>query len=95
MKTKTIIIITTLTLCIMLSAANGFVDVPAPPVNQDIGMLDTELIENVTEADCRVCHLSGIPDRTICCMAPQFLIPRLFPFLIQTVTVMMIPIIHV
>ena len=63
MKTKTIIIITTLMLCIMLSAANGFADVPAPPVNQVIGMLDTELIENVTEADCRVCHASGLPDR--------------------------------
>ncbi len=38
-------------------------DVPAPPVNQSIGMLDTELIENVEEADCRICHSSGVPDR--------------------------------
>ena len=62
MKTKTLIIITTLTLSIMLSAANGFADVPAPPVNQEIGMLDVS-IGSLEEADCRICHDSGVPDR--------------------------------
>ena len=61
MKTKTLIIITTMTLCIMFSAANGFADVPAPPVNQNIGMADVT-IASLTEADCRICHSSGIPD---------------------------------
>jgi hypothetical protein len=37
-------------------------DVPAPPVNQSIGMLDVDL-GTLTEADCRVCHDSGVPDR--------------------------------
>lgn len=37
-------------------------DVPAPPVNQTIGMLDT-VAGNLDEADCRVCHSSGVPDR--------------------------------
>jgi hypothetical protein len=62
MKKKTIIIITTLMLCIMLSAANGFADVPAPPVNQSIGMTDVS-IGSLNEAECRVCHSSGVDDR--------------------------------
>ena len=37
-------------------------DVPPPPVNQDIGMEDIE-IGDLTEADCRVCHPTGVPDR--------------------------------
>ena len=44
----------------VLSTAWG--DVPAPPVNQNIGMLDT-VTGDLTEADCRVCHSSGVPDR--------------------------------
>ncbi len=61
MKTKTIIIITTLTLCIMLSAVNGLADVPAPPVNQALGFADVS-IGSQDEAGCRVCHDSGVPD---------------------------------
>ncbi len=40
----------------------GWTDVPAPPVNQTIGMFDG-LIGEMQEADCRVCHDSGVPDR--------------------------------
>jgi hypothetical protein len=43
-------------------ASASWADVPAPPVNQDIGM-DDVLIGGLTEADCRVCHASGLPDR--------------------------------
>jgi hypothetical protein len=62
MKTKTIIIIMSLTLSIMLLAANGFSDVPAPPVNQSIGMADVT-IGSLTEADCRICHFFPMNDR--------------------------------
>ncbi len=37
-------------------------DVPAPPVNQTLGMLDVIFTE-LEEADCRACHDSGVPDR--------------------------------
>jgi hypothetical protein len=37
-------------------------DIPAPPVNQTIGIDDVSVGE-LAEADCRVCHDSGIPDR--------------------------------
>jgi hypothetical protein len=43
-------------------ASAAWADIPAPPVNQDIGMFDSS-IGDVTEADCRVCHNSGVPDR--------------------------------
>jgi hypothetical protein len=36
--------------------------IPAPPVEQSIGMLDT-VAELLMEADCRACHSSGVPDR--------------------------------
>ena len=51
--------IVAVSLCV---ASTGWTDVPAPPVNQTIGMLDV-LIGELTEADCRVCHDSGVPDR--------------------------------
>jgi hypothetical protein len=37
-------------------------DVPAPPVNQSIGMPDVEFASH-SEADCRYCHDSGVQDR--------------------------------
>jgi len=40
----------------------GWADVPPPPVNQELGMLDV-LTSELTEADCRGCHAGGIPDR--------------------------------
>ena len=43
-------------------AVDGRADVPAPPVNQDFGFPDA-LIGELVEADCRVCHASGLPDR--------------------------------
>ncbi|MHB8864920.1 MAG: hypothetical protein ACYC6N_21135 [Pirellulaceae bacterium] len=43
-------------------ANTGRADVPAPPVNQMIGMPDT-LFGELTEADCRACHDSSIQDR--------------------------------
>ncbi len=42
--------------------STGWADVPAPPVNQTIGMPDV-LSGELTEADCRTCHASGLPDR--------------------------------
>jgi len=36
-------------------------NIPAPPVNQALGMPDVEF-SALTEADCRVCH-DGLPDR--------------------------------
>ncbi len=55
MKTKTITIITVLMLSIMFLAANAFADIPAPPVNQKLGMPDT-VMNDLVEAECRACH---------------------------------------
>ena len=46
----------------LVFSSSGWADVPAPPVNQVIGM-DDVAISNMLEADCRVCHSSGVPDR--------------------------------
>ena len=46
----------------MFFGSAGWADVPAPPVNQVIGMDDIAL-GALSEADCRVCHDSGVPDR--------------------------------
>jgi hypothetical protein len=62
MKTKTIIMITALMLSIMLFASNGSANIPAPPVNQLVATPDTTM-NNLDEADCRVCHDVGVPDR--------------------------------
>lgn len=43
-------------------ASTHWADVPAPPANQTIGMPDIA-IGDLTEADCRVCHTTGVPDR--------------------------------
>jgi hypothetical protein len=43
-------------------ASTTSASVPAPPVNQSIGMVDT-VFQNVTEPECRTCHDSGLPDR--------------------------------
>lgn len=40
----------------------GWPDVPAPPVNQTLGMPDV-MGDALTEAECRVCHSAAIPDR--------------------------------
>jgi hypothetical protein len=68
MKTKTIIILIALTLSLMLFTANGFANIPAPPVNQSVGIADS-VLNNMVEADCRACHgnnsvdPTSIPDR--------------------------------
>ena len=36
--------------------------VPPPPVNQLIGIVDS-IFQNSIEADCRICHDQGLPDR--------------------------------
>ena len=46
----------------MFFASAGWADVPAPPVNQIIGM-DDVAVGALEEADCRICHSSGVPDR--------------------------------
>ena len=47
---------------IAMIAGVAVANVPAPPVNQILGFPDVEF-NALTEADCRVCHASGIPDR--------------------------------
>jgi len=42
--------------------STGWADVPPPPVNQSIGMADVGFPSH-SEADCRVCHDSGVEDR--------------------------------
>jgi hypothetical protein len=46
----------------VLLASTGWANVPAPPVNQELGMLDASF-NSLMEADCRACHDSGVPDR--------------------------------
>jgi hypothetical protein len=55
MKRKGFNIILFATIFILVSALPGITDVPAPPVNQIIGIPDT-VFNNLTEADCRFCH---------------------------------------
>jgi hypothetical protein len=43
-------------------ASIGIAAVPPPPVNQTLGTTDTQL-NALSEAECRVCHDSGVPDR--------------------------------
>ena len=56
MKQKKIFAALTSTLgVILLLAGLASANIPAPPVNQSIGFDDT-IFNNLTEADCRVCH---------------------------------------
>ena len=64
--------------------------VPAPPVNQNIGMHDV-LYGELTEADCRACHDSGLPDRHHCCTADPFRQARLSPIRTRIGTACLIP----
>ncbi|MFV1967306.1 MAG: hypothetical protein ACC628_17900, partial [Pirellulaceae bacterium] len=57
--TPRVVLIASMTL---LCAETNRADVPAPPVNQTIGMPDVAF-EGLAEADCRACHNSGVPDR--------------------------------
>jgi len=49
-------------LLLLAGAAVSLAAVPPPPVNQNLGITDTSF-NDLTEADCRVCHDSGVPDR--------------------------------
>lgn len=46
---------------IAMIAGLAVANVPAPPVNQDLGF-DDHSFNELTEAECRVCHDSGVPD---------------------------------
>ena len=46
----------------LLFAGASFANVPAPPVNQDIGFDDTNF-GAMTQLDCEACHDPGVPDR--------------------------------
>ena len=46
----------------MFFVSIGLADVPRPPVNQNLGMDDVN-IGDMQEADCRICHSNGVPDR--------------------------------
>ena len=48
--------------CPVVRLSSIWADVPAPPVNQSIGLPDI-LIGDLAEADCRGCHNNAIPDR--------------------------------
>lgn len=47
---------------VVILARTSEAEVPAPPVNQTIGMFDA-LLGDFTEAECRACHAVGVPDR--------------------------------
>ncbi len=59
---RTNLLSTAIAVGVLLLADAGWASVPAPPVNQILGMQDVVLAD-LTEADCRVCHDSGVPDR--------------------------------
>jgi IPT/TIG domain len=46
---------------LLLAAGMAFALIPHTPVNQDMGTFDT-LSSKLTEATCRRCHASGVPD---------------------------------
>ncbi len=51
-----------ITIVALLFASTGWADIPAPPVNQVLGLPDVYL-DDLTEEACRACHDSGVPDR--------------------------------
>jgi hypothetical protein len=59
---KTILVSIVLAGIGLFFASTSSATVPAPPVNQTIGTEDV-LIADLSEADCRACHVSGVPDR--------------------------------
>ena len=59
---KTILVLVAIAGGALFFASTSSAAIPAPPVNQDIGMEDVRIID-MMEADCRICHTSGVPDR--------------------------------
>ncbi len=47
---------------VLFFASVSLADVPAPPVEQSLGK-DDVLAGDLVEADCRICHDTGVPDR--------------------------------
>jgi hypothetical protein len=76
---KALLIMTVAIPFLLVVAAGGWADVPAPPVNQDIGMADLWPWD-LTEADCRVCHDAGVPDRHHLLYGQPIPDPSLVPF---------------
>jgi hypothetical protein len=62
-----------------LFASTAWADIPAPPVEQTIGMLDVAA-GAFPEAECRVCHDSGVPDRHHGLYGQPIPDPSLVPF---------------
>lgn len=50
------------TILALLLTSTVWADIPAPPVNQVLGFRDV-FMSDQTEATCRACHDSGVPDR--------------------------------
>jgi len=46
--------------CMLLFSIEGWADVPAPPVNQNIGFRDV-FFDDYTDDECNFCHEEGIP----------------------------------
>ena len=61
MRSKSLLAMVTAGMALFL-ARTAPADVPAPPVNQTIGMRDVS-VGVLREADCRICHDSGVSDR--------------------------------
>jgi hypothetical protein len=59
---KTILVSVALASVGLFLASASSAAIPAPPVEQSLGMVDTTA-QLLTEADCRTCHTSGLPDR--------------------------------
>lgn len=55
MKTRSRASIIIATFVLLLVSGSSWANVPAPPVNQQIGV-DDGIFNNLAEADCRVCH---------------------------------------
>ncbi len=56
------VLLPAITILALLFTSTGWAEIPAPPVNQVLGLRDV-FMRNQTEATCRACHDSGVPDR--------------------------------
>lgn len=60
MRTRILLLIFVFGMALFPPVAS-WADVPPPPANQWLGMPDVSIVD-LTEADCRFCHDSGVPD---------------------------------
>ena len=56
-------------------AAISFADIPAPPVNQNLGLPDG-IFNNLLTSDCRVCHNGGTPPEGVPIEEPYYVPSR-------------------